>query len=56
MRAKTLEEMFEEVLYYNGVTESGAVAKELMDAYSEWVNGIFPVAFMEVVDLVEKNE
>jgi len=55
MRDKTLEEMFETVLYHNGVAESGAVAKELMDTYNEWVNEIFPRAFIEAVDLSEEE-
>ena len=49
MRDVTLEEMFETVLYHNGVQDSGRIASELYDTYKEYLETVFSSEFIKAV-------
>lgn len=56
MKDKTLEETFETVLYTGGVSNSGELAKALVDAYNEWVTDVWPRLATKVLDNTEVGD
>ena len=56
MKDKTLEETFETVLYTGGVSNSGELAKALVDAYNEWVTDVWPRLAMRALDNTEVGD
>lgn len=52
-RDTTLQEVFETVLYHYGVDDSGKLAKVLYDEYLDWIENVFPLRAVELLDSQE---
>ena len=51
-RDKNLKEVFETVLYHNGVKDSGRISQEL---YEDWVENVFPKLAIQKLDEMEDD-
>ena len=52
-RDRTLEEVFETVLYCHGVKRSGEIAADLHDEYLDWLDNVFSSAVIKVIDEIK---
>ena len=54
-RDKNLKEVFETVLYHNGVKDSGRISQELYEEYVDWVENVFPKLAIQKLDEMEDD-
>lgn len=50
VRDKSLEEVFETVLYRNGVKDSWRIAGEIYEEYIDWMDNVWPKLAMAALD------